>query len=332
MASPIRRNLSLILVLIIPSIILGSCTKDDRDVIFTSGKSKSWLGVNVVGLSEKMLSNMDIKQGVRVTKVYTGSPADEAGIEEDDIIIKYDGKNVNSPEDLVDLVRGTDLGKEVEITYLRNGETKTVGAKIAERRGSSRIRIFKRPRNIPGEALQKTWLGVSTTSLNDQLRAYFDVPEDLGVMVKEVADDSPAEKGGILAGDVIIGVADRKIRSTRDLSRSIQYYNPEEEVDIKLVRDKKEKSVRVKLGAADQNFNFHFFGDTPEHIVIPDLDIEVPEIDPEIHIEIDEKKLEELERRIEDEVQVKTIELKKRIKALEKELKNKIEKVPVKEI
>ncbi len=328
------RKLGVALILIIPAIIFGACQKDDHDDILLVEKSNSWLGVQVVSLSDKILKNMDIEYGVKITRVYKDSPAETAGLENDDIIMDFDGRKVANPEKLIELVRDAEIGAEVEITFLRRGEQKTSKAKIAERHENAQINIFKSPRKMQIKGSKRTWLGVETTSLNDQLRSYFKVPEDLGVLVKEVVKDSPAEAGGIQAGDVIVGVADRKIRSSRDLSRSIYYYDPDEVVEIKLVRDKKEKSLRVKLAETKGGFNFHFFGDDPEHLDIHDFFIENPEIELEsdIQIEIDEKKLEDLEQKIEQQIKVKTIELKEKLNSLEKELQQKLEKIQIRKI
>ena len=321
-------------ILILPSLLLGSCSKDDHDVVLVSGKSKSWLGVQVTGLSEKMLKNMDLDYGIKVIKVLKDSPAEKAGLEEDDIIVKFDGQKINDPGQLVDLVRETKIGEQAEVTFVRNGIEKTIEVEIAERQKSHRIRIFKHPGKMWFEGTKSAWLGVETTSLNEQLRTYFNAPEGLGVMIKKVVEKSPAEEGGILAGDVIIGVEDRKIRSTRDLTRSIQYYDPGEVVEVKFIRDKNEKSLRIKLGEKKHGPNFHFYGDLPEDFVLPELDVEIPEIDfdQDIHIEIDEQKLEELEQRIEQEVKVKSIELKQKMDALQKEMEQKLQKILIRQV
>jgi len=325
-----NRKLWMMFLLLLPAILLGSCKQDDQHTVYISEKSSAWLGVRVVPLSEKMLKNMDIEKGVKITRIFTDSPADKAGLEVDDVILAYDGKDVSTPDDLVDMVGQTGIGEKAEIIYLRGGEKKSLTATIDKRENDAHFWFFGHPERFPGEKSKEAWLGVETTSLNDQLSSYFKTPEDIGVLVKRVKKDSPAEKAGILAGDVIIGVADRKIHSTGDLSRSIRYYNPDEEVDIKIIRDKKEKTFRVKLGETDRHYNFRFYGDIPEDFEMPDIDINAPDIDidHDIRIEIDKEKLRKMEKEIKQELEEKNTELKEKIDAL----REKLEKLTVKEI
>jgi predicted metalloprotease with PDZ domain len=324
------RKLCMMFLLLLPALLLGSCKKDDQHTTYISKKSGAWLGVRVVSLSEKMLKNMDIEKGVKITRIFADSPADKAGLEVDDVILAYNGSEIASPDDLVNMVGRTGIGEQAEITYLRSGEKKFVTATIAERENTRTFRFLGHPERFSEEKSKEAWLGVETVSLTDQLRSYFKAPGDMGVLVQKVKKDSPADKAGILAGDVIIGVADREIHSTGDLSRSIRYYNPDEEVDIKIIRDKKEKIFRVKLGETDRHYNFRFYGDIPEGFEIPDIDINVPDIDfdHDIRIEIDKEKLRQIEKDIKQELKEKNTELEEKMDVL----REKMEKLNLNEI
>lgn len=325
-----NKKLYMMFILLLPAILLGACKRDDQHTVQVTKKSGAWLGVRVVPLSEKMMKNMDIDKGVKITRIFKDSPADKAGLEVDDIILAYNGTDIAIPEDLVDMVEQTGIGGQAKITYLRSGEKISVTASIAERKSNTQFRFFGHPERPPKEKSKEAWLGVETTSLSDQLRSYFKAPGDMGVLVKSVQKDSPAEKAGILAGDVIIGVADREIHSTDDLRRSIRYYNPDEEVAIKIIREKKEKTFTVKLGETERNFNFRFYGDIPADFEVPDIDIDVPDvdIDHDIRIEIDNEKLKQMEKEIKQELEEKKSELKEKMDALHE----KLEKLNVKEI
>ncbi len=318
------------ILLILPSLLIGSCHRDDQDVRIISDKSRVWMGVHVAGVSDKLLQNMDLDHGVKVVRVFEGSPAEAAGLEEDDIITEFDGHAVKDADKLADLVQQTGAGEEAEVVFVRSGEQKEATVKIADRPARSYFRHGR----IRLENAKRTWLGVETTALNEQLRAYFGVPDDLGVLVKKVVEKSPAEKSGLRAGDIIIGVADRKIRSTRDLARSIRYYDPDETVEIKIIRKEKESTLSVRLGETDSSMNFRFYGDGPGKFNWHDMDIEIPDIDidHDIQIEIDKNKLENLEREIEEKINVKTIELKEKLDALQQELEQKMERISIRQI
>ncbi|MFQ6604610.1 MAG: S1C family serine protease [Fidelibacterota bacterium] len=96
------------------------------------------------------------------------------------------------------------------------------------------------------------FLGVQLSDLTPQLRKYFNVKDDRGVLVAEVLEDSPAEASGIKAGDVIVAVNDKDIATARDLSRTIRQYEPEEKITLTIIRKGKEKSRQVTLGEMER--------------------------------------------------------------------------------
>jgi len=88
------------------------------------------------------------------------------------------------------------------------------------------------------------YLGVKIDDITDQLRNYFNVKGDGGVLITEVMDDSPAEKSGLKAGDVIIKVNDQWIGDREELQETIRSFEPEEKVTVTTVRKGREKSFK----------------------------------------------------------------------------------------
>jgi C-terminal processing protease CtpA/Prc len=165
------------------------------------------------------------------------------------------------------------------------------------------------------------WFGVSTDKLTDQLRTFFNIPEDLGVLVTEVVEDSPAEKYGLKAGDVIIQVGKKDVKDTYTLIRALDYYDVGDEVDVKLIRNKEEKTLKVTLGEEKGRFR-HQFSYEPElyEVYIPEIDIEIPPIDIDIP-EIDMKKLEKFHQKIRENLEFHEDELKEKLENLNEKLK-----------
>ena len=280
-------------LLIIP--ILGwSANTQEKKIVISGDVSGPWLGVQIEKISAKMLKNLGLEHGVQINKVIKDSPAEEAGLEVDDILLSLNGEKINDPDQLVKLVKSLEIDQKVKLEYFRAGKKSTASAVLAKSSAKPMVWNIK---NHPGKDLmpvmeKRAWLGVLSENLNDQLRKFFGVKEDLGVMVKEVVSDSPAEKAGIMAGDVIIKVADRSIKSTRDLVRTINYYNPDEEVALTVVRDKKEKSLKAKLGETSGKNTFFFSGEGMDDIMMPHVeqfDVEVPEIEAPAEIEMNIK-------------------------------------------
>ncbi|MCF7801199.1 MAG: PDZ domain-containing protein [Candidatus Marinimicrobia bacterium] len=105
---------------------------------------------------------------------------------------------------------------------------------------------------LPEFGFSRTYLGVSVQRMSSQLRKYFKADGDVGVLVVEVVPESPAEIAGIRAGDVITAVDDEQIKAPADLTAAIGNCDPEDEVTIHLIRNKKPKKVNAVLAARDK--------------------------------------------------------------------------------
>jgi PDZ domain-containing secreted protein len=123
------------------------------------------------------------------------------------------------------------------------------------------------------------FLGVMTDNISGQMLEYFEV--DHGVLVKEVVKGSPAEKAGLKAGDVITFIEDRKIEDYADLTRTISFFNPEEEVEVTFVRKGSKKNIDVKLAGKKNKFrsgpgvgsNMFIFSDDDESVQFPGVHV-----------------------------------------------------------
>jgi serine protease Do len=96
--------------------------------------------------------------------------------------------------------------------------------------------------------VNRGWLGVSIQDVTSELKEYYDLKSDSGVLVTEVHEGQPAERDGIEQGDVIISVDGKAVEDARDLSATIAGLPVGKAVDIRLVREGRERTVEVTLG------------------------------------------------------------------------------------
>ncbi|UCD15666.1 MAG: Do family serine endopeptidase [Candidatus Omnitrophota bacterium] len=101
---------------------------------------------------------------------------------------------------------------------------------------------------IKGEKILYGWLGVSIQDLNEDLRSYFGIKEKEGVIIVKVYKDSPAEKGGLREGDLILSYDNKPIKATRDLVRLVSFTEVGMKVPIRIIREGKEKVLSIKIG------------------------------------------------------------------------------------
>lgn len=96
------------------------------------------------------------------------------------------------------------------------------------------------------------YMGVNLVNLTPELRDYFGVPDDTGVMISRVDEDTPAFTAGIEVGDVITAVDGEEIESAADLSRLIRRRDDGDEVEVELYRDGRPLTVDITLAERER--------------------------------------------------------------------------------
>jgi serine protease Do len=109
-----------------------------EDLIRYGRVSYSWLGVALQTISPSLAAanNLSVNKGALIAEVVADSPAEAAGLKPDDVIIGFAGKQISSVADMVQAIRASEIGQEVEIVFVRGQDTKTTSARLAERPNS----------------------------------------------------------------------------------------------------------------------------------------------------------------------------------------------------
>jgi serine protease Do len=219
----------------------------------------SYLGIRLADIDAERAKKLKVAEdrGVEVTGVEEGSPADTAGIKPGDVLLSYNGENVLGAEQLVRLVNETPQGRKVKLQYSRDGKVQTATVTTAARRARNDfpagfpgvefpdVRTFSMP-DVPTPMMvwKSALFGMSCEPINNQLAQYFGVKA--GVLVRSVDKDSPADKAGIKAGDVLIGIGDRSLSSPRELaSFTRNLRRTDKPVSVTLVRNHKDLSLTI---------------------------------------------------------------------------------------
>ncbi len=223
------------------------------------------LGGPRIGASIRDLDTTDRRSGVYVDSVRPGSPAEKAGIQAADVITRFDGETVRSARQFSRLVQETSAGRMVALTVMRGNRAMDLSVTPEEARAglffdgqgpvfdrrqldATLDRLREQLRNVPFdvEAFRPgARLGATLHELTPQLATYFGAKN--GVLVASVADDSPAARGGLKAGDVISSVNGQGVTSPGDLTRALRRADSSADVTLTIVRDRTETSVTVKL-------------------------------------------------------------------------------------
>ena len=145
------------------------------------------------------------------------------------------------------------------------------------------------------------YLGVHIQNLTDQLAEYFKVKEGKGVLVTEVEDDSPAEKAGLKAGDIITKINDEEVTTTGELSKAVRSYDPEAKVTVSVLRNGKNKKLNATLAESEMKmFYAHHDFEMPDIEKFDFHDFRFKEDELKAHLKVLDKELEELKKELQE--------------------------------
>ena len=190
------------------------------------------LGVGIGDVSKEIAESLGLSkpQGALVNSIEAGSPADKAGLEAGDVILKFDGKTIEKSSDLPRTVGGTKPGTKSQITVLRRGVTKdfaiTVGEFEAEKTAAGKTP--DKPAAKDGQQL----LGLTVSDLTDAMKK--DLKLRGGVRVDAVAE--PAVRAGIREGDVIMQIGNIEVPDVKAFAQILGRLDKAKPVNVLLRR------------------------------------------------------------------------------------------------
>ncbi len=282
-------HVRIIMVMLLPILFAGSsCAEPDDPVILKVKKSnQGWLGVSIQDMTSELAQKkgMKTKEGAYVTDVVEESPAEKAGLKENDVILKFDDRTVSDAEDLVRAVRRSEPESRVEVVVMRQDQRKTLTVQIGNRpKPDIHAFSFRAPRAHIFSS--SSMYGLSLMTLTKQLGEYFGAPRGRGVLVQEVDGESAAEKAGFKAGDVIVKVGDESVRRIDDIRWALDEYDEGDRVEFAVLRKGTQRTITLSKDASEisglhwyhgegfkplpENFEFFFKG-------LEDMDIEIRE-------------------------------------------------------
>jgi serine protease Do len=199
--------------------------------------------------------------GVVIEDVSPDTPAARAGFKAADVVATFDGERVRSVQQFSRLVQETAPGRTVTAAVLRDG--KRMELQVTPEQGRAGPAMIDRERmradieraleavppftvDIPGLFdRSRAALGVTVQELTPGLAEYFGVKD--GVLVASVADDSPASRAGLRAGDVITRAGNASVATRADLLRAVRDAEAGQDLPLGITRDKKESTVTVRV-------------------------------------------------------------------------------------
>lgn len=175
---------------------------------------RGWLGVIIQPVSEEIKEAFGLpdRKGALVSDLTKGGPAEKAGIKKGDVIREVDGRFIDSVDTLTKLVRGLEVGREVEVKVIRRG-----GKEM-----SLIVEIGEMPEE--GEILtmrERGDLGLTVKNITPEMADHLNLSSTEGVIVTEVEQGSPADRARIRPKDIILEINGKTIKNILDYNRAI---------------------------------------------------------------------------------------------------------------
>ena len=254
--------------------------KGQRLLSLAVAGSGGYMGVAIKDVSSKNYQELGLGEvkGVAITGVSKDSAAEKAGLTKGDVIVAIDGQRVTSSRKFRRMVREIAPDHTVNLTVVRGGSEIQVPLTMGSRKasvwlGNNNVELLSKvegvapkvrlegdfPKAVLADGVEAFSLrssraiGVGVTRLTKQLGDYFGVEGGKGVLINDVSKDSPAEKAGLRAGDVIVRINDKEVKRTFDLMRNM---GDEGDVTITFVRDRSEQTVSVTPEKRKGNYFF----------------------------------------------------------------------------
>jgi serine protease Do len=293
----IRRSLAFLLVGFV--VVIGADAQtpapgvkgDPRTFSMFFEGDGGYLGVQTEEVTKENFAKYGLREvhGVAVEKVVAGSPAEKAGLQIGDVILRFNNEDVTSVRKLTRLLGEVSPDHQVRLTVFRGGSEREVVATIGKRpmpkfdEGAFSMTMPRMPdfptvppmeqmprvESFPPGAPDQpfVWrmgsgrrIGVGVTTLTKQLSEHFGVAG--GLMINEVRADSPAAKAGLKAGDIIVEAEGKEVKGEMDLIRAIQE-KKEGDVTLTIVRDRSRQTIRVTPEEAKDGFSSFYVFPTP---------------------------------------------------------------------
>jgi serine protease Do len=177
------------------------------------------IGVSIAPVTKEVAEAIGLgaPRGALVQGVEAGLPAEKAGVEPGDIILKVDGKNVDKSGDLPRLIGSTKPGAKSQLQLFRRGQTKDVGVTVAEFEPDKPRRTAQANTETPAAPAAKTAIGLAVADLTDAQKKELKLRG--GVRVESV--EGAAARAGVREGDVIVTLDNAEVSDAKQFNAQV---------------------------------------------------------------------------------------------------------------
>ena len=205
------------------------------DDLISEGKvTRGWLGVQIQDVDEGMAKalNLEDRNGAIISQVIQDSPAEDAGVEEQDVIVSVDGEIVDNSSKLKNLISSDRPNDKTRLTVIRDGKEKKLVVTLGVRPGEEEL---KETYQYGGQ--QFDLLGLRVESFKEESESIFSFAELTGVRVIDVKSNSSAHENNIQRGDIITEIGKTSLSDIKDYKKELDNYSLGDTIMLRVLRN-----------------------------------------------------------------------------------------------
>lgn len=214
-----------------------------ESLVKTGKVVRGWMGVAIQEITPALAKSFKLpenRKGVLISDVNENGPSFAAGIRRGDVVISFNGREVQSVSQLRNLVARTVVGRDAEVKVLREGKEQTIKVQVAERPSDEQLAKKEPTPAAPQDAVKppdNVLAGLRVQALDRNSQGQFNVPaKTTGVVVSNVEGGSAAEAAGIQRGDVVQEVNHEPVKTMDDYVKASGKIKKDETVVLLLSR------------------------------------------------------------------------------------------------
>jgi serine protease Do len=186
---------------------------------------RGWLGVNIQQMTDEIAESLRLQGGARgalVARAQEGGPAAAGGIQNGDVILRFNNQEVRDMRGLPRIVADAAVGAQVPVVVWRNGAEVTVTVTLGELPAEPQLAAATPGPQRP-QALELSGLGLRVAPVNPELRERFSLrPEQRGVVITDVAPNTPGAERELRPGDVIVEVQQERVNTPEEVQERLE--------------------------------------------------------------------------------------------------------------
>ncbi len=199
-----------------------------EQIIETGRVERGWLGISMLPLAPVKAHQLKIKGGVVIQSISEDSPAEKAGLQEDDIIISLGGRTTENIVRLSNAIMLTKPNEPAQISFIRNGDLRTTTATVSDR--DDEILVAR-----GGVYLEEIGAKLTPSSLTKERNRRI-VARLPGFVVSDIDRDSPADLFGLRIDDFVYQIDGRAFENAEEIEDYVQMHNQQDSIRIQFYR------------------------------------------------------------------------------------------------